>query len=1169
MRLRSLEGLGLATAVDTARAYALIDGPRTDVGDSTRLWLDRWGAPRRIVDALEQETVLTRGDERYPALVTRTAGPVQTGNVRRVLAMAYDARGNPLAQTDSSSWRDEDGVRTYATTRYAYEDADAPELPSRITSPEGEVTLRGYDGLGRLSWVQQGQDSTRRTRFGYHPLGGSGAGLPSSVTSPLTTAERYSYDALGNLEESTTTDGGTEVRTRHERDALGRDTAVVSASGARAITRYQGDHVAETLTIGPAATYRNTLTATDVEIPEQRLRVHSYLNAEGRPDSVARWQSPDPAGIGRIVTRWRYDALGRTVQEIGPDGTPATLEDNPRDSTIFDAAGNAVAFRSRRGLWTRTAYDALNRARSRTTDAVSYAPRWSVVQTSRPRTLHFPLFAQDAEGNFTLGNSAGGAGVTLRGDTATFEYDAAGNLVAALNRDAVVRREYNLNGTLRSETQRIRTYAGPDTAAHTFRLEYAYDLNGRRTALTHPEIFGTGEPRHTRYGYDTISGALAWVQDPGGGGYTYRYDEAGRVAERVRGPVRELYLYDATGRLERRQETTATTVTHKDVLRYEASTGKLVSVDAKNGTAKLAYSGMGALAYSDETDVTGRGGRKTEAYTTDALGNQLRSSLWGTSLEMADPGEPDVSERHYEPGTARLVRTTASPVPQLAMQAESFDPAGNRVFSVENRLTRTPYTLHRSWASQTIRDDQVSATVSLVTTSYYGADERLRVVDRRGCLTFHENYERQACDQQYEPAYERKSAFEEYRYDALGRRVLVRTRQEYACTTRCFRQLRRTVWDGDQVLYEIAARGASGTGPEEMERDTGVATPFKVGGAVASFFPTGRVEYVHGAELDAPLAFYRAEYSDSIGGGYYVPRSNWRGAYDGGYSVEQCYTRAWTTQVAPPIGEQKTGTDTTVSGGGSSGTDYLCPSVEWPAQYQWAAHQIRRGYGGPQSWMGSLIYDQRDASGLHYRRNRFYDAEQGRFTQEDPIGLAGGINLYGFAAGDPVTYSDPYGLWIDFKSQEARLLWNELARHVNRNLQSEDRDIRNAARHLRNIMNDAFRDQKHRYTLEVGNFDGYFEKDTGGGAEDRTGPSSHLIQVDDLIQVVPYRLSAWIVLAHELGGAQASRHGDDSHATATWWYQNDPAVRAENAARALVGCSRRRGHNHTPPTCHR
>jgi hypothetical protein len=31
-------------------------------------------------------------------------------------------------------------------------------------------------------------------------------------------------------------------------------------------------------------------------------------------------------------------------------------------------------------------------------------------------------------------------------------------------------------------------------------------------------------------------------------------------------------------------------------------------------------------------------------------------------------------------------------------------------------------------------------------------------------------------------------------------------------------------------------------------------------------------------------------------------------------------------------------------------------------------------------------------------------------TQEDPLGLAGGLNLYGFAKGDPVNYSDPFGL---------------------------------------------------------------------------------------------------------------------------------------------------------------
>ena len=34
----------------------------------------------------------------------------------------------------------------------------------------------------------------------------------------------------------------------------------------------------------------------------------------------------------------------------------------------------------------------------------------------------------------------------------------------------------------------------------------------------------------------------------------------------------------------------------------------------------------------------------------------------------------------------------------------------------------------------------------------------------------------------------------------------------------------------------------------------------------------------------------------------------------------------------------------------------------------------------------------------------------GLVTQQDPIGIAGGLNLYGYANGDPVNYSDPFGL---------------------------------------------------------------------------------------------------------------------------------------------------------------
>jgi RHS repeat-associated protein len=56
------------------------------------------------------------------------------------------------------------------------------------------------------------------------------------------------------------------------------------------------------------------------------------------------------------------------------------------------------------------------------------------------------------------------------------------------------------------------------------------------------------------------------------------------------------------------------------------------------------------------------------------------------------------------------------------------------------------------------------------------------------------------------------------------------------------------------------------------------------------------------------------------------------------------------------------------------------------------------------------VHNKLDTTGQVYMRNRYYDPATGQFTQADPIGLAGGLNAYGFAAGDPVSYSDPFGL---------------------------------------------------------------------------------------------------------------------------------------------------------------
>jgi len=183
----------------------------------------------------------------------------------------------------------------------------------------------------------------------------------------------------------------------------------------------------------------------------------------------------------------------------------------------------------------------------------------------------------------------------------------------------------------------------------------------------------------------------------------------------------------------------------------------------------------------------------------------------------------------------------------------------------------------------------------------------------------------------------------------------------------------------------------------------------------------------------------------------------------------------------------------------------------------------------------------------------------GQFTQPDPIGLAGGLNLYGYANGDPINGSDPFGLKVIFNGAEARALWNQLVADAREAERSKDRDVRSSGRALSRMLDGMWNDSTVTYSVNVFQMDDAMFNATSGGREQygagmtaNDGTKLHMILLD------PRALTGMLTgLAHEAGGARSIQAGGG---------HDGPAVRAENFARTIFGCTPPRSNHDQRPT---
>jgi YD repeat-containing protein len=202
--------------VDTTLVRTLYDGPRTDVSDTTGFYVNRFGEPSKIVDALGGRTSIERTNQGFPLLATA----VVEANGHRV-ETTYNDRGLPATSTDVNL-RDSTLAQSPDNARTTYTWDGTCDRVTSITIPSGDVTSMTYNHPScTMATRQDPRGASTAVTFTYDPS----SNLLTDILYPDTpggATEHFTYDiSLGNL-SSIRTPGG--VTTTIGRDWVGRDT---------------------------------------------------------------------------------------------------------------------------------------------------------------------------------------------------------------------------------------------------------------------------------------------------------------------------------------------------------------------------------------------------------------------------------------------------------------------------------------------------------------------------------------------------------------------------------------------------------------------------------------------------------------------------------------------------------------------------------------------------------------------------------------------------------------------------------------------------------------------------------------------------------------------------------------------------------------------------------
>ncbi|HEY4307743.1 MAG TPA: RHS repeat-associated core domain-containing protein [Gemmatimonadaceae bacterium] len=980
-------GLAGSNAADTTQAVVMVGDPRYLLPSANRFGVGRFGAVQWVRNMIGEQTTLRRGDSRFPLAVTSVTRPNGFTN-----AATYTARGLLATVTDSQPFAPYNTLN--ATTRYRWSTGKYDVLTS-VVRPTGDSTIFAYLANGDRQWEQLGSSQTRRVQYRYGSSRQLSA-VASPGNNPVTEVDSVEYDrTLGNVSRTLTP---RRVATRYHTDAIGRVDSVFSPGASNAqrigVTTYDAmDRATLELDIGATSTY--TLGASLLSVPlhdaapAATTHVEHYYDGVGNDTLVQRWGTPNPTNIPLRQIYTHFDGVSRKTWELGANGGVRQWG--------YDAASNVVATITPRRDTIRLEYDGLNRLTRKVTPAVQYAPMTMSDGVTAFIWASFPNFGDNYSHDWHNRSEGAPPPLVIPGDTTVFSYDDINGLNTAFNHDVFIYRYLHANGTVQGESQNLRLVSPVVSGwpyLHQFGVSHLVDAGGRLTQRNINAPGNCGDQSCTQsYAYNSDTGELATIVADGDAAYVSlaNQPEIRRTTVNVFGAgqsVSQVVDRDADGRATSRSATQGGTSIFTDMLSYDdanrvVSSATDYTFDVQRSTrVENAYTSLGALTANVRQH---NGILSSDQYQTDAFANiSTHAARNLTDGRGAVTTNVTYIAGDRQDGSAMTVAPVRPENPPTSIiehtDATTFDAAGNRVFY---RKSLKQFDRGRLQYVDANYGEEWNWTA-------YDAEDRLRVTQR----SF------------FKDSVTLRTVFIEYSYDPYGRRVQIRTRWDMYCEPNpegeCHPSIERVIWDGNQIMQEMRGGGyATITDPADtiprlptcapdQVQDGANPTCYPVGDPRATpieppkYFQTnvdaggtpgpfeGVVRYVHAGGIDEPVVVYKSNL------GTFVPLRSERGLVeDGVFLGDPLEGVSWPARDVDAFGAR----DVNVAN----------PIV-------------------PTHWLGSLIGDRRDAAGLVYMRNRYYDPSGGRFTQEDPIGIAGGMNLYGYAGGDPINYTDPLGL---------------------------------------------------------------------------------------------------------------------------------------------------------------